>query len=148
METGTENFYIPDFGYGFCQDYNYTGYIKYKLVHKTNLSIIMPDQIYLESNELLWIQPLNIFPNQLFKVDDLITALLNLDISCGNTIKIEFTNKDFIRNYEDGANLFKCKIYGPKDLNTFATGTCYMTEEYIPVLHLYHQQQKKVNRVL
>ncbi|MBU3187210.1 hypothetical protein [Clostridium estertheticum] len=137
-ETGIENFYIPNFGYDSCQEYKYTGYIKCKLVHKANLSIIMPDQIYLEYDELLWIQPLNIFPNQVFKEDGLITALLSIDISCGNTIKIEFTDKDFIRNYEDGANLFKCKIYGPKDFNKFATGTGYMTEEYIPVLNLYH----------
>ncbi|QXE19322.1 hypothetical protein [Clostridium sp. 001] len=145
MEAENENYYINEFGYKFNQDYTYTGYIKCKLVHTTNLSIIVPDQIYIESAELLWIQPLNFFPNVLFKEDKLIIAFISIDISCGNNIKIEFTNKDFIRNYEDGANLFKCKIHGPKDLNTFATGACYLTEEYIPFLRLYHHttEEKK-----
>jgi len=137
-EINNENYYIQEFGYNFCQDFTYTGYIKCKLVHNSYQSIIVPDQIYLESDKLLWIQPLNFFPNILYKEDDLIIALLNIDISCGNTIKIEFRNKDFIRSYEDGANLFKCKIYGPTELDSYATGTCYLTGEYIPFLHLYH----------
>lgn len=145
METKEEHYYIESFGHNFCQDYNYKGYIKCKLAHKTNISVIVPDQIYLDAKELLWIQPLNFFPNMLIKEDDLIIGQINIDISCGNTIRIEFTDKDFVRSYEDGSNLFKCKIYGPKELDTFATGTCYMTEDHIPFLHLYHHttEEKK-----
>lgn len=44
IESENENYYINEFGYNVYQDYTHTGYIKCKLAHITNLSIIIPDK--------------------------------------------------------------------------------------------------------
>ena len=63
-ELTNTHLYINELGYEHRQteDYfkkQYSGYIKCKLVHQQFCSVIVPDQIYIGSNPLLWIQPLD-----------------------------------------------------------------------------------------
>ncbi len=60
-----------------------------------------------------------------------------VDISSGNTLKIEFYNVDLIKTYSDNSSLFKCKIYGPKGIHDYYTGTGYFVDN-VPYLRLYH----------
>lgn len=137
-ETKHDHYYIQEFGNKPSQIKTYTGYIKCKLAHQRNFSVIIPDQIYLEKEDLLWFQPLAFLPNILYKLDDCILGQIIVDISCGNTLKIEFNNHGYIRSFDDGSNLFKCILYGSDELETYATGTAIFKENSIPFLNLYH----------
>ncbi|WP_259473350.1 YecA family protein [Clostridium estertheticum] len=142
-ETEYDHYYIEEFGNRVSQVKTYSGYIKCKLAHQKEFSVIIPDQIYLESDCLLWFQPLSFLPNILYKLDDCILGQIQVDISCGNTLKIEFKNHDYIRSFDDGSNLFKCIINGPRELETYATGTAIFKEDSIPFLDLYHHTSIK-----
>lgn len=143
-ELTNDHYYIGKLGYERRQadDYfkkYYSGYIKCKLVHKEDYSIIVPDQIYIDSNPLLWIQPLAFFACILIKIENKICCKFDIDISCGHMIRVIFDNTDdYIKKYSDGSNLFKCKIEGPLNLEDYATGIGYFAEDMTPYLKLYH----------
>lgn len=126
------------------QDYPeiFNGFIKCKLAHGKNFSIIIPDQVYIESNSLLWMQPIKFLPNMLYNLGDIIIGHVYIDISMGVTIKVEFTTEDFITNLKDGSNIFKCKVRGPKNLKEYTTGTGIM-KDGIPFIKLYHHTLKE-----
>jgi len=70
--------------------------------------------------------------------DDDIKASFYVDISCGNTVKIEFDHAGFVHKGNDGSIFFSCKIKGIKELSEFATGGSRFNESGIPKLALYH----------
>ncbi len=129
------------FGYG--RDYStvYNGYLKCKLVHAPTFSVIIPDQIYLENEGDCWFQPLAFTANILCKTDKNIMGELSIDISMGHTLKIDTSNYDFVRNFDDGSCLYKCQIKGPKKLKEYATGHSYFRKDFTPVLKLYHHTE-------
>jgi len=141
-ETDLEHYYnqrskdIQDFSEKF------NGFIKCKLVHSKDYSIIVPDQLFIEAKSLLWIQPIMFLPNILFDLGDTKIGTLYIDISMGVTLKVEFNSKGFIGNLGDGSNVFKCDIYGPRDLKRYATGTGIMKDN-IPYIKLYHHTSKE-----
>lgn len=146
LETEHDHYYIQEFGHKASQEKMYRGYLKAKLAHTQSVSVIIPDQIFLEeklTKKLLWFQPLNFLPNLLIKDEDEIVGLIYVDISCGNTIKLEFRNTEFIKSYEDGSNLFHCNIYGPEELETYATGSASFKANHVPYLDLYHHTSKE-----
>lgn len=120
----------------------FSGFIKCKLAHGEGYSIIIPDQLYIEAKSLLWIQPIMFLPNIFFDLGDMKVGNIYIDISMGVTLKVEFNSKGFMRNLSDGSNIFKCNIYGPKDLKQYATGTGIMKDN-IPFIKLYHHTSKE-----
>lgn len=136
-----DNIYLPFYGAKSCFDEKYVGYVKCKLIHSPDDSLIFVDQIFLSYNEteFCWFQPLTIFANLLCedKENDIVLCGIHVDISSGNTLRIDFTNRDWICNFEDNSSLFKCTINGPKDLYQYSTGTGYFIEN-TPYLKLFH----------
>ncbi len=137
----TENIYITNYGAKACFNEKYNGYVKCKLIHSRNDSLIFAEYIFLPDNntKFHWIQPLTFFANLLCEDNDndIIYCGFHIDISSGNTIRVDFTNKDWIRNFEDNSSLFKCIINGPQNLYDYSTGTgCFYNN--IPYLTLYH----------
>lgn len=141
IKDQVDNIYIPHYGAKSCFDEKYNGYVKCKLIHSINDSLIFADQIFLPNNktEFYWIQPLTILANLLCedKDNDIIYCMFHIDISAGNTLRIDFSNKDWICNFDDDSSLFKCVINGPKHLLEYTTGTGYFSNN-IPYLKLFH----------
>lgn len=134
-----DNFSIPNYGKKFDISHTYDGYVKCKLLHSKTDSIVFPDQVIIsiKGNNFKWIQPLTFLVNLLIKNDKLIKCGFYVDISAGNTLKIEFTNEDLVKNLEDNSSIFKCEIFGPKNLEEYSTGTGMFIDK-IPFLNLYH----------
>lgn len=137
LETDNDHYYV-NFGYDQDYSFNYEGYLKCKLVHTPNLSVIAPDQIYIGSEGNHWIQPLTFTANILFKTDENIIGRLWVDISMGRTLDITMSDDGFIRNFDDGSCLYKCSIKGPENLDEYATGCSYFKNDLTPILKLYH----------
>lgn len=139
ISTDIDNHYLPFYGTKRDTSQSYKGLIKCKLVHSQNDSIVLPDQIFLMTSdvEFKWIQPLTCFFNLLIKDEDTVNCHLNIDISYGNTLLIEFSNKDWIVNFEDNSSLFNCTISGPINILDFVTGTGFFHDSK-PYLNLFH----------
>ena len=106
-ETELCHAYINDFGCEPLGSHEHKGYLKCKLVHERGFSVIVPDQIYLEGDPLLWIQPLAFLANQVIKYDDDIRGSLYADISCGQVVWLNFNDSDLLTSLEDGSQLFR-----------------------------------------
>ncbi|HNP31242.1 MAG TPA: hypothetical protein PKK23_19505 [Nitrospirales bacterium] len=139
IEFEHSHMYFTNFGIEPIQDHPHSGYLKCKLIHARWGSAILPDQIYLDNDATQWIQPLAFTPPLLAKVDDDdIRVSLYVDISCGNTVKIEFDHAGLVRKGDDGSELFSCKIKGAIHLPEFATGESRLNELGVPEVALYH----------
>lgn len=139
IQTRIDNMYFPTYGENSDLSHSYSGKLKCKLLHSTDDSIIFADQIFIDidGDEFKWIQPLTFLVNLLMEDDDIIHCGFLVDISVGRTLKIEFTNKDWVTNYADNTSLFKCKISGPPNLVKYATGTGKFIDK-VPYIRLFH----------
>jgi hypothetical protein len=138
-ESATEHFYDGRYGDEGIGNAEYEGLIKCRLLHGRGYSLIVPDQLYLESDGLRWIQPLAFGPNVLMKLSDTeVACRLSVDVSCGHRLDVRFFNRDHIADLADGSQLFRCKIKGVADLPSFTTGEARLGSDNRPYLRLFH----------
>ncbi|GET25993.1 hypothetical protein [Prolixibacter sp. NT017] len=139
VKTKTENFYISTYGKNADVSNLYQGKVKCKLLHSKDDSIVFPDQIFIaeKGTSFKWIQPLTFLVNLLVKDEEIIHCGFFVDISAGNTLNVEFTNNDFVKNLPDNSAIYNCKIFGPKNITDYATGEGEVIDG-IPHLYLYH----------
>lgn len=143
IEELDKHTYLKDFEAPTIGTHEYEGFIKLKLFHMEQGSIIIPDQIYLKyRNTLLWIQPLFFTANILVKCDDEVLYTQYIDISCGERIKITTSKKQFIQKLKDNSFLYECKIFGLQYLQKYTTGKARLVEK-IPYLSLYHHTKEE-----
>lgn len=121
----------------------YNGFCKCKLIHSKDFSIIVPDLIYIKTDDLSfkWFQFYSFLPSLIDK-DNLLTQTV-IDISGGHTIIISFTPDSHIKNLSDDSNLFECKIQGPSNIMQYATGTGKIIEDE-PYITLYHHTTPEI----
>lgn len=122
------------------------GYIKCKLVHNKFYSIVIPDQVYLDSGgKLYWIQPLYFSPSSIAAFDEYRICTLSIDISHGEKLTIEFKNDGLVSKLDDGSMLYSCTIKGPRYLHRYVTGSAKITNgnPYIKLHHHTTQEAKK-----
>lgn len=136
-----DNLYLSIYGEDSSFSKKYNGFVKCRLIHSKNDSLIFPDQIYIPKGgqEFYWIQPLTVLANLLIedKENKVVHCMFHSDISAGNTLRVDFSNKDWVTNYDDDSSLFRCIINGPEALLDYVTGTGYFDKD-TPFLKLYH----------
>lgn len=140
FETNLEHIYMNNAlprDIGECE---YEGFIKCKLIHGEGWSFIYPDMIFLGERLGKWIQPLFFLPNVLEKTEDNVFATIFVDISCHQTLKIQFSSSDFELRGDDGSEYYQCKITGPKDVEEYSTGSYIVRGEFKngPLVTLFH----------
>lgn len=140
VDGSKDNFYNTIRGSEPLGSTNYEGFVKCKLVHGHGWSVVVPDLIYLMTDDknFTWIQFYSFMPNQFFKFsDDEFIGNFAVDIAFGHTLRLTISNEWHIKNLQDNSNLFKCRITGPENLSDFITGTGQIIDE-IPHIYLYH----------
>jgi len=144
VEKKGRHIYIDDFdGIRKFEMFEHDGFIKCKLVHNTNYSIVLPEQIYVAvGREIEWIQPLYFSGNIIGKFDDFSACDLSVDISFGQCLRIRFRNDDLASRLSDGSLIYKCKIKGPKLIYPYTTGEAKFIAGK-PFLKLYHHTSRK-----
>lgn len=149
IETEIDRIYFNRYVSNFDKSFLNEGMVKCKLIHSENESLIFPDFLILKKDDgfFYWIQPLNYFCNILIKDDSIILCSFYVDISYGKTLRIEFSNSDLIRNFNDNSSLFKCNIYGCDNLLDYATGEAIFFNE-IPFLKLYHHTSEESKKLI
>lgn len=139
VETTHDHFYLNDYGWKGVGSNEIFGYIKCKLAHTENASVIIPDQVYFNwDGQLRWIQSFNFMPCFLIKAEDYIVCDVFFDISCGYAVRARFFDSDFIRNFDDGSQLYKCKLLVPDDVGDHAIGVAVQREGFAFSVQLFH----------
>lgn len=138
IEIGDQgHFYIRELGGNYRTTVT-KGVIKCKLVHGARYSIIVPDFLFIGKDATHWIQPLSFHANQLTKISETnIECVIQLDISCRESVRVRFNSKNFISSLDDGSELYECNILGPPNLLKYHTGKSQFVRN-VPFLRLYH----------
>lgn len=140
IESDHEHHYNQIRGEKPIQSFKHEGFVKCKLIHSKGESLIVPDLIYLMTDDFkfVWIQFYSFLPCILTKfTEDEIIADFPVDISFGHTIIIRIENHSHQRNLIDNSNLFKCVIQGPENILDFTTGKGEMINDK-PYIELFH----------
>lgn len=122
FEKGGHHQYVDEFPPPKIGKSVHAGMIKCKLVHGMGYSVIVPDFLFLVGQETRWFQPLFFTACFLNKFTEHVECHFSVDISHGHRLVIDFSSKDYIRHYDDGSELFNCKIRGPENLKDYCTG--------------------------
>jgi hypothetical protein len=137
-----EHLYYAGRGFIGLGEVEYKGLVKCRLAHGPDYSILIPDFIFLGEDGRRWIQPLAFFAALLAKLDhDHIECSMRVDVSCGHTLRLRFRNTDFVQKFPDGSELYQCSIFGPEELESYATGESELRAGNIPFVRLYHHTQ-------
>jgi hypothetical protein len=149
LESESDHIYLNDYGSkGLGQKVIY-GYIKCKLVHANNFSVIIPDQIYFSwEDSIRWIQPYIFLPCKLFNFDDEIICDISFDISFGYSVKARFKASDLLKDYEDGSQLYKCELLVPDEIGDYAIGNATIDQNWEVALELFHHTQPKIKDLI
>ena len=123
-------------GYKGFGNQRFDGLVKLKLVHSRGVSLLIPDQIYLEA-PTVWFQPKTFLPCVLQKDDSSVRASLYCDIADGHTLQIDIEDNGLVRSFDDSSFLYRCMMLGPTELVALATGEWSMIDDR-PHLRLYH----------
>ncbi len=131
--------YLKEYGSGrITGSQIYQGYIKCKLVHAGGYSVVIPDQVYVEiGGALYWIQPLYFSGCLISQFDEHGTCRLDIDITHGVLLNVEFSNRGLDSKLHDGSLLYRCEIKAPKFLYRYTTGRSRIVDG-IPLLRLHH----------
>jgi len=135
---GSMHHYLDNTETRSIEDASFRGYVKCRLVLAEDFSFMIPDLIFLETTPLTWIQPLHFFPHFFIKDHARIACRIWIDISCGQTVSVMFSNHDFLFEYADGAELYKCIISGPPSIKQFITGVGAWSSDQKPMIQLFH----------
>lgn len=148
IETEYDHYYLNNTGDRSERDTTYTGYIKCKLAHGRGYSLLVPDVLLVDAALPYWIQPLHFLPCRLERSEKAIAAWIPMDISAGQTVFATFLNKDFVRRFEDGSQLFRCRIQGPERLDEYATGTFVWGDGWRVNLDLFHHTRPEAKELI
>jgi hypothetical protein len=102
---GSRHLYLDNTAPRALQDVEYQGWLKCRLLHGRGYSVLCPDLIFLDGEVLAWIQPLHFLRHRFAKDHEEVAGGLWVDISCGQTVFITFTNADLVHRYEDMADV-------------------------------------------
>jgi hypothetical protein len=134
-ESATDHQYCGKFGFNPLAEFRNEGLIKVKLAHGSSYSVVVPDALYVGAQWERWIQPLAFHANVIHFLEEDPRCRLYVDISCGQTVLLEFREADHVRRLDDGSQLYRCIFWGPEDLDTYATGRSKNTADG----RLWHQ---------
>jgi len=139
-ETDSNNFYNTERGTEPQHINEIQGFLKCKLIHSKNKSLIVPDLIYIMTDDtnFEWIQFYSFLPCMLtqFSEEEVIGSL-TVDIAFGHILRLTISYEWHNNNLLDNSNLFECRIQGPKNIMDFTTGKGKLIEG-IPYIALYH----------
>jgi hypothetical protein len=129
------------------------GFIKLRLGHSDRGSVLVPDQIFLNTGSWQFFQPSFFGPNIIgFNVEnDLHLADFNVDVGpprvkLPTRLLVHIRSDERIKSYPDGSELYSCQVKGPKRLASLATGKCRRMNDGDFALKLFHHTNATAHR--
>lgn len=118
----------------------YEGFVKFKLVHAIGRSIFAPDFVVMhEAGRWVWLEPRTFgAPLLSFHDNDAYAQFDVRLIDDSIRLLIGITNDRYIRSFDDGSHIYRCKVAGPDRLIDQAAGDCRQRRNLGFDLRLFH----------
>jgi hypothetical protein len=115
----------------------YDALVKLKLVHAFGRSVLIPDQLVLET-EGDWLQPHLFTAPTLSFANGMAYAQFGIDLPDGERLLVGLTNDRHVKAMPDGSHIYRCRIAGPPALAAHATGACRLRPDSGFDMRLFH----------
>lgn len=115
--------------------------LKVKLAHAEGTTLLVPDLIAADLNGWHWFAPKFFTACWLQFAGQFGVAAIGVDFSeAGPRVLVKFASTQFVRRYEDGAQLYRCFVCGARAaaLMAQAAGRCEVSEAHDILLTLHH----------
>ncbi len=132
------------------------GFIKLRLGHSNNGTIIIPDFIFIkEDRKVRYFSPSFFSPCLIrFNVEEGVhEALINVDFASphqvtGTRTQISIQSIDRLFSYECGAQLYKCTIQCDDKISNFSAGDAIIEGEYFSIVLYHHTTSDALSSIL
>lgn len=115
------------------------GLIKMKLAHARGFTVLLPDVLLINfGGDWRWFQPQFFTACQLSFLDEQAYGQLSIDLDEQVQALVGFTKDRFVRRFDDGSQLYACRVACSADLEQCSTGTCSLSEDHDILLDLFH----------
>ncbi len=114
------------------------GFVKLKLIHGQGYTLLFPDRIYADIEGWKFFQPQYFGPCSISFFDAHAMGMVDVDTDQGDKLVIGFTRNNFIKNFDDGSQLFSCRIIAPNGLEERPSGVARQREDGGFDLALFH----------
>lgn len=115
------------------------GLIKMKLAHTAGFSVLIPDILIAQfQGGWKWIQPKYFTACQLSFLNGQAYGQLSVEPSEDLRLLVGLTHAGFVRRFDDGSQLYRCKIDATRGLVDHCTGTCTVSDDFGISLNLFH----------
>jgi hypothetical protein len=113
----------------------YEGLIKVKLVHARGFTVLLPDLLVIGSK---WYQARFFTAPRLSWLDEATCCQFSFELDPNKKLTIHFTGDRLLSHQPDGSSVYRCRLYGPSNLENFADGDCEVDDNGNVALWLYH----------
>ncbi len=139
ISNGNTRSYLKEYAGGrIIGEESYNGYLKCKLVHNKNYSLVLPEQVYVKfDGQIHWVQPLYFSCCFVVNLYEHGSCQLSIDASHCVVLNIIFSNKELLNKFDDGSLLYKCEIKAPSNLYRYTTGLARIIKNK-PYIKLHH----------
>lgn len=127
------------------EEVSHRGFIKLRLVHARGRSLLLPDQVVVRGSGTFWLQPQWFYSSVLALDEPGHTALT---IAVANpwdrdvVVRVDVRGDDLVTSLNDQSQIYRCVIYGPRNLNRYKAGRARVRTDGGIDLRLYHHTRK------
>lgn len=133
------------------EDASHRGFIKLRLVHARGRSLLLPDQVVVQGSGIFWLQPQWFYAPILMLDEPGCTSLQMAVANRWNSdviIRVEVRGDDYVTSLTDRSQIYRCMIYGPRNLDRYKAGRARGRTDGGVDLRLYHHTSKKAKSLI
>ena len=147
-ETASDHVYYEQFGFNGEGQEEHKGLVKVRLGHGHQFSVVVPEILFVGEDAQRWIQPLAFHPNLMHFFPDDSQCRVHVDISCGQTVAVDFAESKLLGHLADGSELYRCNITSVQNLPDYATGVSKRTDDGKLWLQLFHHTKPEFKNAI
>ncbi|WP_277453584.1 hypothetical protein [Janibacter sp. DB-40] len=123
----------------------YRGFIKLRLVHGRDRSLLLPDQVVVQGSGTFWLQPQSFYAPILL-LDE--PGYTQLHLAVANrwgrdvVIRVDVQGDSHVASLTDRSQIYRCTIHGPRNLDRLKAGRARVRTDGGFNLRLYHHTSK------
>lgn len=127
------------------------GLIKLRLVHARGRSLVLPDQVVVRGPGTFWLQPHWFYPSVL-QLDE--PGYTQLHIAVANPwgsdviVRVEIRGDAQVTSLADLSQIYRCTIYGSRNLNRYKAGRARVRPDGGIDLRLHHHTRKETKPLI
>lgn len=127
------------------EEVDHRGLIKLRLVHARGRSILLPDQVFVQGSGTFWLQPEWFYAPVLWLDEPGCSSLHMTVANRGDldvVVRVEVRGDDRVTSLTDRSQIYRCMIYGPRNLEQYKAGPARIRTDGGVDIRLNHHTNK------